>query len=190
MIAVIGLQLGVRFGITGEIGDNQISVAPLEQVFPNRFKNIALADRKMPAEQQIERLAHFLVGLIHADRIVIERLFLRLIGVESENIHVLPADLFHYFDIRAVKRSYRHRPVQHEFHIAGSAGFCAGGGNLLGHIGRGNDFFRERYAIIRQKVDFQFIADSGIVIDHVGDIIDQLDDKLRHFVARRRLGAE
>ena len=44
-----------------------------------------------------------------------------------------------HFDIGAVERADGQRAVQRHLHVAGARGFHAGGRNLFGEVGGGND---------------------------------------------------
>jgi hypothetical protein len=46
------------------------------------------------------------------------------------------ADLLADLDVGAVEGADRERAVQRELHVAGAGGLLAGGGDLLGQVGR------------------------------------------------------
>ena len=94
------------------------------------------------------------------------------------------------FDIGAVERADGQRAVQRELHVAGAGGFHAGGRNLLGEVGGGNDHLGEADIVVGEEDDLQPPADRGIVVDDLGDVVDQLDDQLGVAIARRRLAGE
>ena len=66
----------------------------------------------------------------------------------------------------------------------------AGGGNLLGQIGTGAYDFHGGHTIIGSRKPPEQIADCGIFIDHLGNIIDELDDKFSHRVAGSSFAAD
>src|SRR5262249_26220206 len=111
-------------------------------------------------------------------------------GFHAEDRDVLGADVVADFDIGAVERADGHRAVQRELHVAGAGGLHAGGGDLLGEIGGGDDHLRQAYIVVRQEGDLQPSPQVGIVIHGVGDVVDQLDDQLCVVIARRRLAGE
>ncbi len=94
------------------------------------------------------------------------------------------------FDIGAVERADGQRAVQRQLHVAGAGGFHARGRNLFGQVGGGNDHLREADIVVRQERDLQAPGDHRIVVDDVGDVVDQLDDQLGVAIARRRLAGE
>ena len=94
------------------------------------------------------------------------------------------------FDVGAVERADGERAVQRELHVAGAGGLGARRGNLLRQVGRGNDVLGGLDVVVRDEHDLQQAVDRRVVVDDVGDVVDQLDDELRHGVAGRRLAAE
>ena len=81
-------------------------------------------------------------------------------------------------------------PFSDELHVAGAGGFHAGGRDLLGEVGGGNDHLGEADIVVGQEHDLELAADRGIVVDDLRDVVDQLDDQLGVAVARRRLAGE
>ena len=57
-------------------------------------------------------------------------------------------------------------------------------------VGRGVDVLGVLHVVVGEEDDLQPIAHGGVVVHHVGDRVDQLDDQLGHEVAGRGLGAE
>jgi len=79
------------------------------------------------------------------------------------------------------------RAVHHEFHISRAARLVAGGGDLLGHLARGNEPLREAYVVFRQKQHFQAPPHSAIVVDDARSAIDERDDQLGKVIRGSRL---
>ena len=77
-------------------------------------------------------------------------------------------------------------PFSAELHVAGARGFHAGGRNLLRQIGGRDDVLGQADIVVGQEHDLQPVADLGIGVDDVGDVIGELDDQLGALVARRR----
>ncbi len=61
---------------------------------------------------------------------------------------------------------------------------------LLGKIGRGNDHLGRADVVVGYEHHLDQPAHGGIVVDHLGHVVDQLDDELCQPVARRRLAGE
>ena len=80
--------------------------------------------------------------------------------------------------------------VEHKFHIAGTGGFLAGGGNLFTDIGSGEQLLSQGHIIVLQKHHFQFSGRPVILINEPGHGVDQLDGNLCFPVTGRRLASE
>src|SRR6202044_2736503 len=108
----------------------------------------------------------------------------------AEDRDVLGADMVADFNIGAVQRADGQRAVERELHVAGAGGFHAGGRNLLGQVGGGNDHLGEADIVVGEERDLQASGDHGIVVDDFGDVVDQLDDQLGVAIAGRGLAGE
>ena len=58
---------------------------------------------------------------------------------QAEDEDVVVADQIADLDVGAVERADGQRAVQRHLHVAGAGGLHAGGGNLLGEVGGGDD---------------------------------------------------
>ena len=94
------------------------------------------------------------------------------------------------FDIGAVERADRQRAVERQLHVAGARGLHPGGRDLLRQIGGRDDHLGEADIVVRQERDLEQVAHRGVAVDHLGDVVGQLDDQLGGDIARRRLAAE
>ena len=113
-----------------------------------------------------------------------------LVGMKTEEEHVLVAQPFVHLYIGAVQRSDGHSAVHHQLHAAGTGGLLAGGRDLLGDIGGGNDSFRSGHAVVFHKADLQLVLAGRILVDVVLHGEEQLDDAFGCLVACSRLGTE
>src|SRR5690606_14364369 len=107
-----------------------------------------------------------------------------------EDEHVVVADLFAHFHVGAVQGADGEGPVEGELHIAGAGGFHAGGGNLLGQVGGGNDHFGQADVVVGQEHHLELATQGRVVVDGAGDVVGQLDDQLGLVVAGGRLAGE
>ncbi len=82
------------------------------------------------------------------------------------------------FDIGAIEGADGERAVEREFHVAGAGGFHAGGRNLLGEIGGGDDRLRQAHIVVRQEYELELVAHERIGIDHPRHVMRELDDQL------------
>ena len=79
------------------------------------------------------------------------------------------------------------RAVHRKFHVAGTRSLRAGGRDLLGNVGRRNDFLGERDAVVGQERHLDQLVRPQVVVDHFAEAVDQLDDHLRDPITRRGL---
>ena len=110
--------------------------------------------------------------------------------LHAEDEDVLLADCLADLDVCAVHRADGQSTVHHELHVAGTGCFLAGDGDLLGNLGGRHDNLSQRYLVVLEEYDLQLVAYCRIVVDHLGDGVDQLDGLFRYCVARCGLGAE
>ena len=110
--------------------------------------------------------------------------------LHTEDEDVLLADCLADLDVCAVHRADGQSTVHHELHVAGTGCFLAGDGDLLGNLGGRHDNLSQRYLVVLEEYDLQLVAYCRIVVDHLGDGVDQLDGLFRYCVARCGLGAE
>jgi len=73
--------------------------------------------------------------------------------------------------------------VEDELHVAGAAGLGAGGGDVLADVGGRGDDFGFADVVVLDEDDFEEVADVFVVVDDLADVVDQMDDGLRHPVA-------
>ena len=81
-------------------------------------------------------------------------------------------------------------PLRRELHVAGAGRLHARGRDLLRQVGGGNDHLGQAHIVVGQEHDPQTVARDRIIVDHPGDLVDQLDDQLGLGVARGRLAGE
>src|SRR4051812_46604937 len=115
---------------------------------------------------------------------------LHLVRGEPEQEKVFSPDLFTDFDVRAVERANGQRAVESKLHVARSGGFLAGSRNLLRKVGRRIDPLRIRDVKIGEEDDTQAAADRRIIIYHLRNRVDQLDDQLGHKITRGSFSAK
>ncbi len=69
---------------------------------------------------------------------------LDLVGRQPEDEDILRADMLEDLDIGAVERADGQRAVERQLHVAGARRLHAGGRDLLGKVGGGNDGLGQR----------------------------------------------
>ena len=113
-----------------------------------------------------------------------------LLRGQAEDEDVVVTDAFADLDIGSVQRADRQRPVQRQLHVAGAGRLQPGGGDLLRHIGGGNDHLRQADIVVGNEHHLQQPAQRRVVVDHVRHVVDQLDDQLGAAIAGGRLAGE
>ena len=88
------------------------------------------------------------------------------------------ADELADLDVGAVQGADGERAVQRELHVAGARRLHARGRDLLRQVGRGDDPLGQADVVVGQEDDLEAVADDRVVVDHAGDVVDQLDDQL------------
>lgn len=80
--------------------------------------------------------------------------------------------------------------IEDELHVAGTAGFCSGGRDMLANVGCRNDDFGFADVVVLDENTLEQIADIWIVVDDSANTVDQVDDSLRHPISGSSLAAE
>ena len=83
-----------------------------------------------------------------------------------------------HLDVGAVERADGERAVEPELHVAGARGLHAGGADLLGEVGAGDQDLGQADVVVRQEQDLQPLADRGSAFTTRGHVVDELDDQL------------
>ena len=88
----------------------------------------------MIGKDQIQRRARLRFVVVMPVRVVPAAAAGHLIRGEAKEEEVLFPGFLRHLDSRAIARADGQRAVHHEFHVAGAAGFVAGGRDLVGDI--------------------------------------------------------
>lgn len=80
--------------------------------------------------------------------------------------------------------------VQAELHVARARGLGTSRGDVLGDVTGGRDDFSLADIVVFQEDDLEQVANIGIVVHNVTDLVDEVDDSLSHPVSRRSLATE
>mmetsp|Transcript_18912 Transcript_18912/g.48504 ORF Transcript_18912/g.48504 Transcript_18912/m.48504 type:complete len:364 (+) Transcript_18912:459-1550(+) len=138
----------------------------------------------------IEDLAQAPVhGVVAILRLLQDARQLLLARAEDEVVR-LATGLFADLHIGPVHGAHNEAAVHHELHVRGTARLGARRGDVLRGVGRRDDLLRRGDAVVRQERELQVRAHIRIVVDHVRDVVDELDDRLRTVVPGRRLAAD
>ena len=76
-----------------------------------------------------------------------------------------------------------------ELHVSGSGRFSSGGRDLFRQVTSRHDLLGEGDAVVFKEDHLELVSDVLVAVDDVGDVVEQLDDLLRHVVARGRFAA-
>ena len=102
---------------------------------------------------------------------------------QAEEEEVLRAHFLANLDVCAVQGADGESAVHGELHVAGSGGFLAGQGDLLGKVGGRIDSMAEFHAEVGEKDYFQPSPRQRVTVDDLADGVNELDDELGHAVA-------
>lgn len=67
---------------------------------------------------------------------------------------------------------------------------CARRRNVLRNVTRGDDNLGKGNIVVCKEDNLEEVADLGVVVDDLANVVDQLDDLFGHEIARRRLAAK
>ena len=81
-----------------------------------------------------------------------------LLGRLSEGENIVLPDKLRDLDVRSVHGSQRHSAVEHELHVAGSAGLLGSQRDLLGNVRCGDQFLRHGHVVVAKHDDFEIRA--------------------------------
>ena len=115
---------------------------------------------------------------------------LHLCRAHAEDKDIVSADLLANFHICTIHRADCQRTVQHKLHIACTGSLLARSRNLLADICCRNHLFCQRNTVVFHKYHLNLTMDGRVVIHHIRNSVNQLNDELRSVVACRRLCPE
>ena len=75
-------------------------------------------------------------------------------------------------------------------HVARTRSLSPSSGNVLANITRRHNNLRLANIVVLQEDNLEQITNLLIIIDHLADLVDEVDNRLRHPVTRRRFAAE
>ncbi len=159
---------------------------------PHSAHRITIRSDKLTALDGVEDCRQFRVGPIVIPRLVAAggEFVLDFVGSQTEYEDVVLADRVLDLDVGAIQGADGESAVECELHVPGARSLHPGSGNLFRQIGGGDDLLGEGDPVVRREHDPQAAVDVGIVVDHIGDTVDEPDDEFGHVIGGRRLGAE
>ena len=161
------------------------------QILDERLEQLTITPGEGAGRNQLERLLELRVALELACRpVALLSEALGLLHRESKQKEVLCARFLADLDVRTVERADGERTVEHEFHVAGTGGFLAGGGDLLGQVGGWINELRILDVEVGEENHLEPASDRRVVVHDFRHPVDEADDELRHQVAGRRLASE
>ena len=113
-----------------------------------------------------------------------------LFGPKAEDLDVLVAHELADLDVCAVVGAEGEGAVVHELHVRRAGGLGACRGDLLGDIGCRIDELGIRDSEVRDEGDLDRLVHMVVVVDHVGDGVDEADDFLCEVIALGSLAGE
>ena len=121
--------------------------------------------------------------LVVPTRIVVATQFGKLIIGRTEDIGILFPHGLENLNVCTVQGSQGQRTVHHELHVRGAGSFLTSHRNLLGNIRSRNDVFGGRDIVVVNENNLDAAIDIRIVVDQVGNGVNQLNNCLRANVA-------
>ncbi|MPN43519.1 hypothetical protein SDC9_191079 [bioreactor metagenome] len=159
-VSVRGLSRFVRREVACEVLQHKVlvghgAVPAKKQDMVEFVERIWRVGREHAAHKVIKHAADHCVRFVHMAGTVGVVLIkpLNLFGRMAEYDDVIAAELLEHFNIGPVERAERNGAVHHEFHIARTGRFLAGGGYLLADVGRWNEQFRRGNVIVFKEHD-------------------------------------
>ena len=191
LVAVEVIDAFLACHVVGVVRQHQVVVAADRERIHQRAVARRLVAGKIAGGYHVEHPPEFRIALDPVPRVVALLPQRRgAIGGEAEDENVVLAHGVSDLHVGAVERADGERTVQGELHVAGAGGFCAGGGNLLRKVGRGDDDRGAAHVVVGYEHHLEPPAHARIVVHHVAHVVDQLDDQFRHVVAGRGLAGE
>ena len=92
--------------------------------------------------------------------------------------------------VGAVEGAQRNGAVHHELHVGRARGLLAGRGDLLRDLGGWVDELSVAHTEVGDKADLHDLVDAGVVVDDVGNGVNEADGLLGKGVARGSLAAK
>ena len=144
------------------------------------------------ADNEVDQGADLLVIniVIHRPVVPVRIMVNDLLAGLAEDIDVVIPHQFVDLHVGPIFRAKRHRPVQHELHVARSGCFLGGQGYLLGDIAGRYQMFSHGYIIIFHHDYLEVWRHIRIMIYQFLQAQDQMDDILCDGVCRRGLCPE
>ena len=116
--------------------------------------------------------------------------FGKLIIGRTEDIGVLLPHGLENLNVRTIQGSQGQRTVHHELHVRGAGSFLTSHRDLFGNIRGRNDVLGGRDIVVVNENNLDAAIDIRIVVDQVGNGVNQLDDSLCADVAGGSLRTE
>ena len=145
---------------------------------------------EVSALQQVHDALEIRVIVDDRLRVVVAAQGLDFLDRIAEQEEVLVADRLADLDVGAVERADCHGAVHHELHVARAGSLLAGRRDLLRQFGGGADLLHGRHVVVGIEDHLQLVLHRGVRVDHARDVVDALDDRLRHDIAWRGLAAD
>ena len=187
----------LRLDVGAEILEDEVAVrgihaVSLQQAVVEGTEELGVLGRECTVDQLDQHLADLFVGVEDFHGVIAAVLLIvhDLIRGKTEDKGILFANFFYDLDVGAVHGSQSHRAVEHELHVACARCFFTGCGNLLRDICCSDDDLGVGYFVILDEDNLDLIVDGLIIVDDIGNRVDQLDGQLGSLIACGRLGTE
>src|SRR5215472_1348357 len=187
-LGAIGIKIPepiLRLNVRGEVCQVHVMIAIGEQSIANWSKGSRLVMAEVIRKDKVQRGSRLGFVLIVPMRVVPGLTILNLFYGETEEEQVFFSRFLGHLNGSAVKSAHSQSPIHHEFHVARSTGFVSRRRNLVRHVARRDQTFRQRNIVFRQEDNLHPAAHNWVSIDRACQIVDELDDEFGELIGRR-----
>mmetsp|Transcript_31107 Transcript_31107/g.61073 ORF Transcript_31107/g.61073 Transcript_31107/m.61073 type:complete len:763 (+) Transcript_31107:282-2570(+) len=187
------------FEVRGEVVDEEVAVAipgarpcnvaQLVDQAAELLVSLVVTKGELALPDRVEDALHLWVdGVVAGLGRLLDDGHVRLEAAENEHgvITALLSDL----DVRAIHGADDEASVHDKLHVRGATGLGASGGNVLRDVRGGDDVLGDAHAVVRHEGDLEVRRNIGVVVDHLRQVPDKLDDSLCIDIRRRSLSSE
>ena len=192
LVAVAAGELFPRIHVAAEVGHDQVGIVVVHELVVDALE-VARKTRKGVVLELVHHAAQTLAIVVERipSKVAVRRPELLDLGSgQAKDGLVLAAGQVGDLDVGAVEGAQRNGAVHHELHVGRARGLLAGRGDLLRDLGGGVDELGVAHAEVGDKADLHDLIDAGIVVDDVGNGVNEADGLLGKGVARGGLAAK
>ena len=191
--ARIGIQPAeplLRLAVGGQVGQVHVVITVGQKRIAQGSEHPWFVAAEVVGKNQIQSRFGLWLMFIVPLRVIPGAAVLHLFHGEAKQEHVFLPSLLRHFDGRSVACPNGQGSIHHKLHIAGSAGFIAGGRYLVGDIAGRNKPLCQRNIVLGQEQDVEPAAHGRVGVNRIRQIADEFYDELGQAVGWCRLTSE